>query len=91
MTMRAVLALAAAFLALPTSAPFECRDMHTPQQCMRTPACMWWDICFKNAEAYDWAHRNGRVVHCRDVKDELRGVRVIAVSPTTTKQAAALR
>jgi len=48
---------------------------------MRTHTCMWWDICFKNAEDYYHAYYNGRVVHCRSMKDDMRGVRVIVVTP----------
>jgi len=75
------LALASALLTLATSAPFDCRPIRTPQLCMRTHTCMWWDICFKNAEDYYHAYYNGRVVHCRSIKDDMRGVRVIVVTP----------
>src|SRR5262249_2559743 len=85
--MRSVAALAAAAVALAVTSSatdIECGALKTPRECNRTPGCGFSDVCFRvamGAEAYIAAYKRGEVVHCRPVKQERRGVRVIAVGP----------
>jgi hypothetical protein len=77
----AIGATAAVALAFTTGrTDVECGAIKQPRACNPTPGCGFWEICFKNAEDYIAAYKRGDVVHCRSIKDEMRGVRIIRVS-----------